>query len=77
MKPFLADTPRVLELMKRRPEIYNAQLSALDKYIADGKVILIAPDSDKGLNMITTDSKKLTDYYNKGYNDAKKIFAGR
>ena len=76
MKPFLADTPKVLELMKRRPEIYNSQLSALEKYIAEGKVILIAPDNDKGLNMITTNRKKLTDHYNKGYNDAKKIFAG-
>ncbi len=76
MKPFLADTPKVLELMKNRPIIYNSQLDMLDKYIEEGKAVLISPDNDKGLNMITTDSRKLTPYYNKGYNDAKKIFAG-
>lgn len=75
MKPFLSDTPRVLELMKKRPEIYNSQLASLQKYIDEGRAVLISPDSDKGLNMITTDSRRLTDYYNKGYNDAKKIFA--
>ncbi len=76
MKPFLSDTPKVLELLKNRPIIYNSQLDTLDKYIREGKAVLISPDSDKGLNMITTDSTKLTPYYDKGYNDAKKIFAG-
>lgn len=76
MKPFLKDTPKVLELMKKRPEIYNSQLESLEKYIKEGKAVLIAPDNDKGLNMITTDSEKLVPYYKKGYNDAKKIFAG-
>lgn len=75
MKPFLKDTPKVLELMSRRPEIYNSQLDILDEYVKDGKVVVIAPDNDKGLNMITTDRDKLTAYYHKGYNDAKKIFA--
>lgn len=75
MKPFLKDTPKILELMKRRPEIYNSQLNQLDKYVKEGKAVIISPDSDKGLNMITTDSRKLTAYYHKGYNDAKKIFA--
>ena len=75
MKPFLKDSPKVLELMKRRPEIYNSQLEALERFVKEGKAVIISPDNDKGLNMITTDAKKLTDYYNKGYNDAKKIFA--
>ncbi len=75
MKPFLKDTPKILELMKRRPEIYNEQLDKLNRYVKEGRAVIISPDSDKGLNMITTDSKKLTPYYHKGYNDAKKIFA--
>ena len=73
MKPFLKDYPGVLELMSKRPEIYNRQLHILDEYIKAGKVILIAPDNDKGLNIITKNKDKLTAYYNKGYNDAEKI----
>lgn len=73
MKPFLKDYPSVLELMANRPKIYNRQLHVLDEYIKAGKVILIAPDNDKGLNMITKDKEKLTAYYHKGYNDAQNI----
>lgn len=73
MKPFLKDYPNVLDLMSRRPEIYNRQLHVLDEYVKSGKVILIAPDSDKGLNMITKDKNKLTAYYYKGYDDTLKI----
>ncbi len=74
MKPFIKDYPEIVSLMSRRPEIYNSGLDSLDRYIKSGKVVLISPDSDKGLNMITKDGKKLTDYYNKGYNDAARIF---
>lgn len=73
MKPFLKGYPAVLELMKKRPEIYNRQLQILDEYVKAGKVILIAPDNDKGLNMITKNKARLTAYYHKGYNDALKI----
>ncbi len=73
MKPFLKDYPSVLDLMARRPEIYNNQLHILNKYVKSGKVVLIAPDNDKGLNMITKDKEKLTAYYHKAYNDALKI----
>jgi len=73
MKPFLKDYPNVLALMAKRPEIYNSQLHVLNEYVKSGKVVLIAPDNDKGLNMITKDSEKLTAYYHKAYNDTLKI----
>lgn len=71
MRPFISAYPEVLELMARRPEIYNSKLDTLDSYVKSGKVVLIAPDNDKGLNMITRDKKKLTNYYKKGYEDAQ------
>lgn len=71
MKPFIKDYPEVLSLMARRPEIYNTKLDMLDDYIKTGKVVLIAPDNDKGLNMITRNKNKLTNYYQKGYKDAE------
>ena len=74
MKPFIRNYPEIVRLMSQRPEIYNSGLDRLDGYIKTGKVILISPDSDKGLTMITKDGRKLTDYYNKGYNDAARIF---
>lgn len=73
MKPFLKGYPAALKLMADRPEIYNGELRLLQKYMDEGKVILIAPESDKGVNMITTDKTKLTAFYHKGYADAEKI----
>ena len=73
MKPFLRNHPAILELMKKRPEIYNSQLRILNEYVKSGKVVLIAPDNDKGLNMISKNKSRLTAYYHKGYNDAQKI----
>lgn len=74
MKPFIKDYPEIVTLMSRRPEIYNSGLDDIDRYVKSGKVILISPDNDKGLNMITKNGAKLTDYYYKGYNDAERIF---
>ncbi len=74
MKPFLKEYPYVLELMKRRPEIYNKKLDALDNYIKSGKVVLIAPENDYGINMMTRNSRKLTAFYKKGYDDAEKAY---
>ncbi len=74
IKPFIKEYPEIITLMARRPEIYNSGLDAIDRYVKSGKVILISPDNDKGLNMITKNGRKLTDYYYKGYNDAERIF---
>lgn len=74
MKPFLSKYPHVLNLMKRRPEIYNNQLQTLEHYIKKGQVVLIAPDNDYDVNMMTRDSRKLDIFYKKGYDDAKKAF---
>lgn len=74
MKPFLKDYPHVLDLMKHRPDIYNDKLDALDKYIRNGKVVLIAPENDYGVNMMTRDKKKLDAFYQKGYADAQKAY---
>lgn len=70
MKLLLRRYPKTLEKMINRPALYNEKLTLLYDSIRDGKVILIAPDSDKGLNMITRDADKLDAYYKKGYNDA-------
>lgn len=73
MKPFLKDYPAILEKIAERPEIYNNKLHLVNKYADEGKVILISPDSDKGLNMMTRDKDKLDPYYKKGYCDAERI----
>ena len=74
MKPFIKDYPEIVRLMSERPGIYNSGLDRIEDYVKSGKVILISPDNDKGLNMITKNADKLTAYYNKGYNDAARIF---
>lgn len=74
MQPFLKEYPDVLKLMKRRPEIYNNKLDTLNNLIKSGKVILIAPDNDYDINMMTRDKKKLGVFYKKGYDDAEKAY---
>lgn len=74
MKPFLKEYPDVLKLMKRRPEIYNNKLDTLNNLIKSGKVILISPDNDYDINMMTRDKKKLGVFYKKGYDDAEKAY---
>lgn len=64
--------PNVLKKMINRPEIYNSGLKMIFDGVKNGSVILISPDSDKGLNMLTTDRTKLDAYYKKGYDDALK-----
>lgn len=75
MKPFLKDYPEVVNLMANRPNIYNSQIKLLKEYEKQGKVILIAPDNDRGMSIITKDKNRLNDYYRKGYNDAKKALS--
>lgn len=70
MRPFLKNYPAIIKDIENRPAIYNGKLKALYDYVKDGKLILISPDSDKGLNMVTRDKTKLDAYYKKGYGDA-------
>lgn len=70
MKTLLRDYPNVALKMKERSSLYNRELRLVYDYAKSGKVILISPDSDKGLNMLTTNPEKLRAYYRKGYNDA-------
>lgn len=72
MKLLMKRYPAVLDKMLHRPEIYNKKLKLVYECVENGSVILIAPDSDKGLNMITRDEAKLDAYYKKGYADALK-----
>ena len=69
----LRDYPEVLKKMDERAAIYNRKLDILEDYIKTGRVILISPDSDKGLNMVTRDKEKLDAYYKKGYSDALNV----
>lgn len=71
IKPFLKDYPAIVDKFAHRPEIYNGKLKLLRRLEQEGKVILISPDSDKGLTMVTRDRHKLDDYYHKGYEDGK------
>lgn len=73
MKPFIKQYPEIIRLIKQRPEIYNRKINILKQYADCGKVILIAPDNDKKMSMITTDKTVLTGFYRKGYDDTKAL----
>lgn len=73
MKPFLKKYPETLKLLANRPQIYNDEIKLIKKYIDEDKVILISPENDDGVTMITTNKDKLDAFYHKGYTDAEKI----
>lgn len=66
--------PKIEKELYELPELYNSQLEdLLTNYVPSGKVIIIAPDSTKGLKTLTKDRTKLDKLYHKGYSDAEQI----
>ncbi len=56
------------------PSLYNSQLEDLIKnYVPDGKALIVAPDTTKGLKTLTKDRAKLDKLYHKGFSDGEQI----
>lgn len=68
-----AQYPQVLKKLQRRHDLYNNSMNKLREYQAQGKVIILAPESNRGVNMATKDAKRLKLLYNYGYFDARNI----
>lgn len=54
---------------------YNEGVALAQKYAAEGKAIIIAPDDTLGVTTLTRDPEMLTSLYHKGYADGEKIKA--
>lgn len=65
--------PKAAEKLCQRAQRYNEGVSAAQKYVRQGKAIVIAPDDTCGVSTLKKDKVSLRSLYDKGYTDGKKI----
>jgi predicted patatin/cPLA2 family phospholipase len=65
--------PETAKILNCRYELYNQSLKKALDYEKEGKVLIISPDSSKGIGTLTKDKNKLMRLYNEGYEKADKI----
>ncbi len=58
--------PLVCQMLKERPEMYNAQLEYLDRQERQGNALIIAPETPIGISRMATDPVDLNRVYNEG-----------
>ena len=62
--------PKVAECMKRRHEMYNAQLQYIEEEEKKGNILAIRPDHPLDIGRIELNEEKLRAIYQHGYNTA-------
>lgn len=65
--------PNAAKAMAYRSRIYNRQLDMAKKYEAEGKVLIVAPDSIEGMSTLKKDREAMVSLYHKGVQDARVI----
>lgn len=65
--------PRSAERLRKRAEAYNRGVVSAKQYEAEGKALILAPDNTCGTDTLKKDRDALKLFYEKGYEDAKKI----
>ncbi len=65
--------PEISKALYNRFNVYNESLKLALEYEKQGKVLIIAPESSKGMGTLTKDKEKLMVLYNEGYEKASEI----
>lgn len=69
---FYPEYPGLVRAMEQRHQVYNDTLDLLEQLQAEGKAIIIQPESDLGVGRMTRDRRKLSALYEQGYRDAER-----
>lgn len=72
-KTFAPFYPRAAKALTMRARLYNYELDLCEKYAAEGRVLIVAPDDIGGMDTLTKDKATMLKMYDKGYKDAEKI----
>lgn len=67
--------PVSAESLRQRADRYNREVALAKKYRKEGRVLIISPDDTCGVDTLTRNKEALKRFYEKGYQDAKKINA--
>lgn len=70
---FYRKYPKLREALSRRCAVYNEQLEMVERLEEEGKVMVIRPLKPVAVDRIERDIQKLTDFYQEGYECAKRI----
>lgn len=65
--------PLAAEKLEQRAEHYNEGVALAKKLVAEGKVLIVAPDDTCGVSTLSRDAGALRRLYEKGYQDGKVI----
>ncbi len=65
--------PEISKALYNRFNVYNESLKKALEYEKQGKLLILAPESSKGMGTLTKDKEKLMSLYNEGYQKATKI----
>ncbi len=65
--------PAAAESLCKRAERYNAGVALAQKYAAQGKALILAPDDTCGVDTLKKSKASLLRLYEKGYKDARRI----
>ena len=67
--------PAIADLLSMRHEVFNHQLRLVQRYVDEGKCLIVCPDDLCGIKTLTNETDSLEMLYQKGYDDAAKIRA--
>ena len=62
--------PEAAKSLCQRAQRYNEGVSAAQKYVQQGKAIILSPDDTCGVDTLTKDREVLRRFYEKGYRNA-------
>lgn len=65
--------PKAAERIRTRSSMYNEGVARAIRLQEEGRAIIVAPDSIRGLSTLTRDKKKMMTLYKKGMKDAAKV----
>lgn len=65
--------PLAAQKLCQRSQRYNEGIALAQRYAAEGKVLIIAPDDTCGVSTLSRDAGALHRLYEKGYRDGEKI----
>ena len=71
MRLALRKTPKMVEAMTRRHEVYNRQMAEIDQKEARGEILVIRPPESLGISRTEHDPEKLERVYQTGRAAAK------
>ena len=73
VKRIKKEFPSAAEALAGRAKKYNEGVALAHRYVAEGKLLILAPDDTCGVHTLCRDARAMKQLYAKGFADAEKI----